>query len=861
MQNGELENIKMSKFIKATKRIMAVGSSMMLMGSSVFAAYPQDFISNGRFNGQIVVGSEADIVAAQSIIDDLRSRLSGEGPEQVEIIYEERSSGSTPGANVVSAIDEDDSLIYGSSLGSTNGIVYDSDYADSTREDNRIIQNIFEDSEVDNNEYTQQLEIMENVGMLDYKIFTDMEGDREEEARTGLSFEEGVYATYTLEFNDPLDLDDVDDIIGEEITIMGKEFTIVEIDNTDLSIVGGSNEIDLEYSIENRNNIIPRTYAVEGIEKDVELAIVVMDEDEVLLEVNGKRQKIRENGVEEIDDITVALTRINYVESSGYGIAQFIIGGQKIEFKNNNIRINDEDFTDTDIGDDYDVEIDWDTLDDDNDDTFNGFNIVYSLNDDMNLNDGDEIMDPLFKAFSIVYDGLNPVSYSQFEIDSSTGDTVTFSGNLRDGESIPRVFMLSANDDDSTTRDFYLGDNSQRIWFGASEMRIVEYDDGDSFFDDSFNNTNGSELSFNFTGTDNNVQDVWIFSSDDTEDGVYLYDITNYDRGDRDETNDEEFSVKGYIDARDKSNIDLDEVDNALAGIPGTAITENQDIGTFDLDLANLEANYKLFLENGLTLDFENIENEDVSTDTSYVTFGYYDDIVAKDDDVEDNTFRVDIKDASDGDEIHLSIHTETDGEHDFVNSGGSGTNDEDDDPENKVYVDAYGTKVTVNTDDDDRITIMVPDEEVTANVLLRFGSSSGSSSSSKTMSVIVNSDMADDKVSELEAEGHRIISRNPIERLTATFDVEGHVFDTQIPAGSNNLIVVGGPAVNSVARELLGVGNYFDPETQAGVSPGEGISRYYRERNSVLVYGWSAEDTRAAVEELNSRGGYQQQA
>ena len=89
-------------------------------------------------------------------------------------------------------------------------------------------------------------------------------------------------------------------------------------------------------------------------------------------------------------------------------------------------------------------------------------------------------------------------------------------------------------------------------------------------------------------------------------------------------------------------------------------------------------------------------------------------------------------------------------------------------------------------------------------------------------------------------------------------FDVTSPMLDTDMvalgEAAWNDMIVVGGPAVNQVAAMLLGL-DYPTYGSASGVSEGEGLIRYFEDSNSVLVYGYSAQDTAEAVDRLNSGG------
>ena len=109
----------MSKFTKATKRIAAVAASAVMVSSAAFGAglssYPQNFVSNGKFDGKVVVGSAAsamDTTTATSIIEDLKSEFSGSS-SKVKITYKSASAGGEE----VSAVRSNQALNYGEDIG------------------------------------------------------------------------------------------------------------------------------------------------------------------------------------------------------------------------------------------------------------------------------------------------------------------------------------------------------------------------------------------------------------------------------------------------------------------------------------------------------------------------------------------------------------------------------------------------------------------------------------------------------------------------------------------------------------------------------------------------------------------------
>lgn len=69
-------------------------------------------------------------------------------------------------------------------------------------------------------------------------------------------------------------------------------------------------------------------------------------------------------------------------------------------------------------------------------------------------------------------------------------------------------------------------------------------------------------------------------------------------------------------------------------------------------------------------------------------------------------------------------------------------------------------------------------------------------------------------------------------------------VLDKDVTLGRGNLIVVGGPCVNTIAQELMG-----DPETcSEGFSAGKAVIKLYEPKNALLVAGYGWQDTLGAA-------------
>jgi hypothetical protein len=79
-------------------------------------------------------------------------------------------------------------------------------------------------------------------------------------------------------------------------------------------------------------------------------------------------------------------------------------------------------------------------------------------------------------------------------------------------------------------------------------------------------------------------------------------------------------------------------------------------------------------------------------------------------------------------------------------------------------------------------------------------------------------------------------------------------VLDKDVELGKGNLIVVGGPCVNTIAQELMG-----NPENCAGgFEPGKAVIKLYGDKNALLVAGYDWQDTLGAAYVLSDYADYE---
>lgn len=813
----------MSKFKKATKRITAVAASAALVSSAVFGAslgnYPNNFVSNEKFNGQVVFGASADAMdsaSAASIIDDLKDEFSGNN-EKVMITYKSSSSGGEK----LSATRSNAALNYGETIEAvTETSGFDDQDAD-VLEDGRFNNGISDE------DYTQSVKLKN--GTFNFALKDEVDGVNE--ITDGIFYNNAEeFAVYTLDFDSSIDLSSTDfdeELIGEELIIMGNEFTVAEVsadgsDNLDsITLVGGANKISIGEGESTSVTIDGTSY---------EIAVQAVSDgattDKVLLTVNGKSKSVDEFDTEDIAGVTIAVTDL--VPSSRdtvKGYAELVVGGQKIKLEEGDVQINDEDVDD--LYDDYEIDVEF------NGNGMDQIVIRYQVSDDVLLQAGDSLDDVLFDAFSLVYEGTNEPEWHVLDVRVSDDD-IRISGKTEGGEDFNRDFLHMEDDTNSSSGVWIRGDQEEdRIFFDASK--------------DFSANLNGPTLASN-TNASFNVNSTSIKGSGfllevDNEE-QYLYEISDIKTG----TTDHDTDFDEYLNGDDEEDIDFDDWDTDL----GTTftITTSTGGGGDRVDIALGQLGDVIAFEGELLMNLvANTETLNIGSQTARLDFNLdSSDVDGDDTGEEDDGVRLEFSlDATD-DEFDIDAPVALDGTSTttFVNAGDA--DNEDGNSDVQTFVTKYGIHVVYDNEEKTYAEIKVPSEQVEGMAYLVFGGAVAEESS-----VTVDADAADDKVSELEDDGYTVVSRETVTAEEVEFDVTSAVVDSEV-SGTSDMIVVGGPAVNSVAAELLGLA-FPTSGPDSGVSSGEAVVRYFEDSNSVLVYGYAAADTKAAAERLNEGG------
>jgi hypothetical protein len=250
--------------------------------------YPQNFVTNGAFDGQVVVGAAAaaiDSTSAQSIINDLAAEFSGNS-EKVMITYRK----STAGGEEMKLADSSSTLNYGEAIGEARSQKIDKGDLD-------VLADETFSNGADDQDYKQEVQFSNTAGVFERSLRTSAD---QTDISNHIYINDNVdFFTYTLDMNSPVNYGTAytsqsqvdDDFVGETLTILGAEYTVttfnVDVGNTDkvtkLELIGGANKVSLG---EGEST----TVSING--KSYEVSIQSVSDTKVLLTVNGQSKSI-----------------------------------------------------------------------------------------------------------------------------------------------------------------------------------------------------------------------------------------------------------------------------------------------------------------------------------------------------------------------------------------------------------------------------------------------------------------------------------------------------------------------------------------------------------------------------------------
>jgi len=155
-----------------------------------------------------------------------------------------------------------------------------------------------------------------------------------------------------------------------------------------------------------------------------------------------------------------------------------------------------------------------------------------------------------------------------------------------------------------------------------------------------------------------------------------------------------------------------------------------------------------------------------------------------------------------------------------------SGIDESDSNDDDEYWATEWGTIAKIDVDDNHKVELWYPKEQTYANVFI--------APISAMITAVGGGDVA-----------------TPVR-----IDTGAVIFAKEVPSGDHNLILVGGPCVNSKAAEVMG-----NPEDcTAGFEEGKAMIKCFEDGDSVavLVAGYSGRDTRAAARYLSNYADHQ---
>ena len=796
----------MSKFKNATKKITAVAASAALVSTAAFAGlgdYPNNFVEDGSFNGQVVVGAAAaasDSTAAQSIISDLANEFSADS-EKVRITYRAKGSGDS----VVVASANDD-LNLGEDLTAAED-KFDNEDLSGFLADGMIVDNDYEDTE-----YDYEQELLPGDVAVEFGRSYDMDDETDvPEAYLDIAAGTQLY-TLTVDFTDhpivAVNAGATDEglVSSESIEMFGKSFTFDPNNNfdEDLTLFASSNIVTVnqgdKVSVENEGN----TYEVEvtGANSDSETAI---------LSVNGVTKSVTKGTNTAIAGLDVYVDEVFVSNVGGDSAAvKLFLGSDEVVLPISS--------TSTDGTAWSEVEVDGESL--------RGYEVAattvtannwselvelsfrYAPQDMENeveyLRVGDSIADPLFGTLTVSFDGPttelmagNPVS-----IDRSSDDA---------------VLTFTNRDNDEYELELFTGVE------GAADQ--VDY------HLDLFNES----ASATYTLVE---EDERIILQEGSGDNIVskVYEIVDIDAIDaevelRDLTDGSTIVVKEGDEVEDTGAF----VQNATAAVAGVSPA------TFDL---NTQAD-------NLGADVTVIQTVYTSSDVT-VTFTS-DGLTGTVTLAEEATNVDEAAESATVDTVTVTVDSSLDNDVEIISfaiAGGANpaAAEDDEDSDVRYGLTWFGSYMELDKASDGGSFVMyTPMEEVDYEVTYTTGSVGQTN-----MKTVLASDLAAEKESLVDA-GFEIVDEETVASEDVSFDVSSVMTDSEV-TGNSDMIVVGGPAVNTVAASLLGM-SYPTFGVESGVGADEAVIRYFADSNSVLVYGYEAKDTTAAVTKLNAGG------
>jgi len=815
---------------KAMKRIVALGIGATMMGATILGAsaaadladYPSPFISGGKFDGKFVVGNNAapeDVIGSVDIATSLQ--------------FASTTSGAS-GSGAVTTFTGDAWKVGTSSKKLEMSELLDSDNQPRFENINNITTfidgsdlNALGDGSVSSDKgtasYTQYLHwentIKSATSGSEYVIFT--ESDEDEIGDFFYIANTEQIARYEMEFKTSFQSDVEDsagssstsgkyltDYEGEVLNIIGMDYEIVKARriNTDgadvgLTLMGGALKTTMSEGE-------TKTFKVDG--KDYEITATSITDTgtiEVKFEVNGEITKSITEGNSDtlVDGTELGVTDLmpNEAGDPTGDLVEFYLGASKVYLKDTDI---------TDVASSTKLEIGNEKIDDaeviiegtDDNSTFSidSIQINITAGDDYYIPAGgilSSLMDEpqALMNWDIEYKGLGDVATEEIRIRTSGSDQyeLEFVDGNEYTTSVPIAYTASGS-------GLVFGDNDDSLVI--TENQSILRNDYLIVTDESQESGERNTFALRYKGADKSTDDNPVVKFQNLGDGTTIEKSHKTDSA----TNHRKATLKigganfnvynASNDASDNFNVWVD-LDASGSDVPQT--TDAGVTGWTSSETVKINTNY------GAEIQLSNLTdsvNNQVGVNIRTVDTDDYETLKPMD--------------------IKLNI-TASSGEVRVAEVGNYSLKSPEDDRYTETGYTSLGTKITRTkpTDSPQTVTIEYPEQQRTPEVFVTSGMVSYTSSGGA-------------------------VETTTIQRI----EVGAAVLASEVTNPSaDNLILVGGPCANAVAREIMGA--TLDTCAE-GFMDGKAKIKLYEQSTgkvALLVAGYSAADTRRAARVL----------
>ena len=750
---------------KVIKKMVALGTGLAMVGATIFGAAAADlseypapmFIEDGKFDGIIVVGDSA---AASDVIGsvDIATSLQYSSTTVAEVsVGEEVIPTVSEGVRIAKSGNE---LNIGQDLQDVEDKFDDADLPDV------LPDGIFEDEEGGEEDFEQTLELGDASEVL---IWHQDDDDAPNAGMYLHIVEDAATYTYTFEFDDSISgtaktdaSADVQDLLeSATLDIQGNTYTITDVEHdstdgiTELTLQAGETTIWLEEGVE-------LTKAVAGVSHTVVLEDVNEDEDKCGMSVDGTLAWVDKGKTKTVNGVDIGVTDAIVVHSAGKDtdVCEVNLGASQVVIQDGKkVEVNGADIKGSEIT----------ITKDGTTEELEGIVVTYEAEDDVYLAEGDTWVDPVFGNFELKFAGMTKVT-EEMRMDVTGTDDAEFVFQNTEGDTVSVPFHY-----DDVGDTILVGEDVDKAVLKEGDACVVTNATGASLDD-----CEGMFLWVVSAGGEARVME--IDTIDDTDDEIVINDLTK----DKDYTDDFNTTEGAANTVTLGSFMDI-----------VLTVTENSAPENITLTATTLDNGVVAETELGAEVVFSEQEvniTEETADETADVT----------------ETI-VNINLTRPEDQLEVAAPDDSENVIDF----------EELEPDSDIEagMSEYGTLVEYDSEEDDYVNVVYPDEEAYGNVFI-------SPVGAEVVSAASGGAVTTTTVQKIQVGAAKLASE--VADVTAV-----------------NAIVVGGPCANAASATLMG-----NPEKcWEAVPENKAIIKLYENGANValLVAGRSALDTRRA--------------